>query len=175
MRNDNARWRPAQGMDRPAFSVSNIDLRLVRPRRQTLISGPYAKALALAGVKAATGWPDIASGTPYAVRLRRDRILLVDGPALRDGWHEAAGVAVSDMTDGYAVIELAGSGALSVLRRGTEISADMPSASVARGFGGYATLIYAFKAEDRFRLHLPRGFLEGFWALMVTYMEHARG
>ena len=171
MRNDNARWQPAEGLERPAFTTSTFALRLVRPRRQTLISGPHASALALAGVAGATGWPGPAMAETYALRLRRDRILVVNGPELADGWHAQEGLAVSDMTDGYAVLEMSGTDAMSILRRGTEIALNEPSASAARGFAGYSTLIYSCGAQNRYRVHVPRGDLEGLWALLLSFAE----
>ena len=171
MRNDNAKWHPASGLDRPVLSAPGCEIQIVQPELQTLISGPYNDALKLAGISTATGWPERAKGECYAVRLRRDRILVVNGPELADGWHDVEGLAVSDMTDGYAILELSGANAMSVLRRGTEISLNEPSASVTRGFSGYGTLIYRFEQIDRFRVHCPRGFLEGLWSLMQSYAE----
>ena len=165
MRNDNEKWDPALGQTRSKHSVAGFEMNLVRLKRQTLISGAYPNALKLVDVDSAIGWPDKASGESYALRLRRDRILMVNGPELVDGWHHGEGLAVSDMTDGYAVIEIKGDRAMEVLKRGTEIVLGEPSASVARGYGGYTTLIYAYETNDRSRLHVARGFREGLWAL----------
>lgn len=173
MRNDNAKWQPAQGLNSVPLSLPDLEMKPVAPTRQTLISGPYKDALALAGLEAASGWPDIATGSPYALRLRCDRILVVDGPELADGWHEAEGLAVSDVTDGYAVIELSGPVAAGTLQRGTEISVNARSASVNRGFAGYCTMIYAFEDKGRFRIHVARAHLEGLWALLASYAEQA--
>lgn len=175
MRNDSEKWTPALGLVRPAFSVPGFEMQMILPRRQTLISGTYSSAVALAGVGAAIGWPDKVAGGSYALRLRRDRVLVVNGPALADGWHDAEGLAVSDMTDGYAVIEIGGAHAMGVLMRGTEISPDEPSASVVRGYAGYGTLIYAGETEGRFRIHVARSFLDGLWDLLSSFAQQIDG
>ncbi|MFK7751272.1 MAG: hypothetical protein AB8B51_01865 [Sedimentitalea sp.] len=110
-------------------------------------------------------------GTPYALRLRRDRILIVDGPELPDGWHDDLGLAVSDVTDGYGVIDIKGGTALGLLQRGTEISATLASPSVVRGFYGYDVLIYGFGGENQYRIHVPRAHFAGLFALLVTFAE----
>lgn len=171
MRDDSAKWAPAQGQEREPVSANGSRLALIQPDRQTLISGPFGQALTLVGLDSAVSWPTPASSDTYACRLRRDRILVINGPDLPDGWNDELGLAVSTMTDGYAVLELEGPNAMTVLRRGTEISIQEPSASVARRFFGYPVLIYGFKTDERFRIHVPRAFLDGLWALFTGFMQ----
>ncbi len=166
MRDDSARWDPAAGLDREAFQTPAVTLKILRPNRQTLISGPYPAALQCANVETATGWPEAALGDHYAVRLRRDRILVINGDALSDGWHAAKGVAVSDMTGGYAMLALGGPKAFDLLRRGTEITPDAASKSVLRGFHGYPVMLYSHGA-GQFRLHIPSAMVDGFWSLLA--------
>jgi sarcosine oxidase gamma subunit len=81
------------------------------------------------------------------------------------------------MTSGYAMIALTGPDAFSVLQRGTEISLAEPSASATRAFGGYPVLLYAHSDGDGdgggYRLHVPRAYLEGLWALLERYSAQA--
>ena len=132
MRNDSANWTPAAPLARAPVEIAETRLEVIVPERQTLLSGSIGALLEMSGVETATGWPKPATGESYALCLRRDRILRVNGTALEDGWYEAVGVAVSDMTDGYAVIQVSGPSALSVLKRGTEIDPSEPSAATAR-------------------------------------------
>jgi len=167
MRDDSRKWQPAQGLERDPVVMDGLTIRVIQPERQALLSGPYASLLALANVTGTVGWPDPAMGDSYAIRLRRDRILAVNGPTLADGWHDEIGVAVSDMTWGYAVIELNGPAAMGVLQRGTEITLDTPSASVARRFAGHDALIYA-RGPDSYRLHVLRPYLDAVWGLITS-------
>lgn len=167
MRDDSAKWSADRGTQRPPVRTGGVQICLLQPHRQTLISGPHTAALALAGCSAATGWPAPASGETYALRLRRDRILVVNGSDLTDGWHADPGLAVSDMTGGYAVIALSGDGATDLLNTGTELDPAQPSASVARLLHGYPVLLYRFQGETTdYRLHVPRASLEGLWSLL---------
>lgn len=171
MRNDTAQWSPDVGFARNKVTTGSVTLAQLEPARQTLVSGPYQAALALAELGGATGWAEPAQGETYALRLRRDRILVVNGAELADGWHDAAGLAVSDMTAGYSVFEITGNGAFDVLRRGTEISLETPSASVARAFYGYPVLVYAVVAQNAYRIHTPRGHGHNLWALLKNFCE----
>jgi hypothetical protein len=144
---------------------AGIRVAMAQPQRQTLMSGAFDALLAISGQEAATGWPEPAVGACYAVRLRRDRILVVNGPELRDGWHAAAGVAVSDVSGGLAVLDVTGPNALDLLRRGTEISPDVPSRSVSRLLFGLDVHAYRHGAgAGTIRLHVEAPFVEALWS-----------
>lgn len=171
MRDDSGKWPTALGPDRPSFETSGVCLKMVRLDRQVLLSGPIAACLNEAGFGIAIGWPDVV--TPdggYALRLRRDRVLVVNGAPIAEGWHN--GVACSDVSDGYGVIELEGRDALAVLQRGTEISRAVPSPSVARQFSGFGVLLYACGAT-RFRLHVARGHIDALYAMLEVFAAQA--
>lgn len=152
MRDDRTKWPPA-GTSAGMLQLNGCRLSPVHPKRQTLVSG--------AGLSSRfdgpfLGWPDIADTDTYVLSLRRDRILIVNGPAQQDGWDSARNLAISDFTDGYAVFDLQGPAAFAVLRRGTEITLETPSRSVARLLFGLGVLVYRFGQEDGFRLHVAR-------------------
>ena len=170
MRDDSAKWLPAKGLDRPEYQTDSVRLSIFKPIRQTLLSGPVEKCLALVDVDDAYGWPDPVPDGPYALRLRRDRILMVNGPELEDGWQ--GGVAVSDVTDGYAVIAVDGPDAFALLQRGTEISAMVTSASVSRMFAGFGVFLSA-AGEKQFRLHVARGHLEALGSGLEGFARQA--
>ena len=169
MRNDNARWTPAKGLDRPEFQRDGCTLRVIRPKRQILLSGPMNALLNAAGLSQAVGWPEQASGDTYAIRLRRDRVLVINGHEMTDGWDSDRGIAISDVTDGYAIIGLEGTRTLQVLKRGTEIDPSEPSASVVRGFAGYPIMVYAYGSDHSYRIHVPRVYLEGLWERLEEF------
>lgn len=152
MRDDSARW------DTPRDPAAAVDLGIagltpVQPIRQTLVSGP--------GILSKTDlplveWPGAAPEGAYALSLRRDRVLLVDGPELMEGWDEEKARAVSDASDAYAVFDLSGPGAFDILRRGAELRLDIPSRSVARMLFGLGVFLYRLEDRATFRLHVAR-------------------
>ena len=98
MRDDRQKWAPSQSDSPATVETDLVRISGVSSDRLTLISGPVQQALAKCGMQIAAGWPDPVSSDSYALRLRRDRILVVNGPALEDGWDADNGVAISDMT-----------------------------------------------------------------------------
>ncbi len=172
MRNDSHKWTAPQDPRQPV-TQNGLTIRPVPLQRQTLLSGPIQTCLQLAQQPGATGWPAPASGTSYALRLRRDRILSINGPALPDGWHPD-GVAISDMTDGYACIEITGQGALDLLNQGTELDPATPSNSCARLFQGQPCLIYHWQT-DSLRLHIERPHTETLWKHLIPFSQNIPG
>lgn len=167
MRNDNTKWDAPLGETRADVDGNRARLSLCQPARQTILSGPISQCLALAKQPSANAWPEIANGESYAIRLRRDRVLAVNGPALADGWHEGAGVAASDMTGGYVVFELSGPRALDILKTGTELALNQPSGGAMRRFHRQEVAIYRWHSADTYRLHAQRGQLESLWHLLA--------
>lgn len=149
MRDDSQRWDPVETLTAP-LDFGAARLSRVTGLRQTLISGRHV-------AQADTvGWPAPASGTPYRIALRRDRVVEVGGPAGHDGWDSASGEARSDISDGWTILELDGAGALELLKRGTELSLAEPSASTVRKLWGLDCWLYRIETEDRYRLHIAR-------------------
>lgn len=151
MRNDNANWDTPE-TDPIVVSSDAVTIRQITPKRQTLISGINAHG---ASQLALVSWPGDITATQYALVLRRDRILEVNGEPRNDGWNDAIQCAVSNVTDGYAVFEIAGSGALALLKHGGFIQVDEPSASVARSLFGTTVLLYR-TGPSQFLLHINR-------------------
>lgn len=172
MRDDRHLWPAAISGARPDLSGPGVTIRLVQAARQTVLSGPYEAAMALAGLTGdAVGSGAIAQGSPYAIRQRRDRILVIGGGEIADGWHEAAGVAVADMTAAYGVIEVTGVRAERLLATGTEFAANQPSASAARLWHGFSCLIYRYQSEDSFRIHVRSAHLEAAWEMLGRQVD----
>jgi len=128
-------------------------------KRQVLISGVNALA---ASQLTRVGWPgDVNTDRTdrYALVLRRDRLLEINGEQRIDGWDDTSQCAVSDVTDGYVVFEISGSGAQDLLKQGGFINTDQPSPSVARQLFGQSVLLYRTNALS-YRLHINRMFAQ---------------
>lgn len=97
----------------------------------------------------------------YALRLARDRLLIV-GPltGIAEGWNPA-GFAVTACGAALAVIELSGAAVPDVLARATLIDSATPGPSTAVSFAGVPAMIYR---KDRVvRLHVERGLVAYLW------------
>lgn len=156
MRNDSNKW------DAPAaltvgHTENGVALTPIELTRQTLISGPRVLSQADWSI---VGWPGIAPTPPYALSLRRDRVLLVDGPDMAEGWQEDTQRAISDASDAYSVFDVSGDRAFEVLQRGAELRLDAESKSVARLLFGIGVLLYRVNTEDQFRIHVASSHAE---------------
>lgn len=161
MRDDSNKWDAPDAL-MGTHIQSGVTLVPVSLTRQTLISGPRVQSQTDWPI---VGWPDIATTPTYALSLRRDRVLLVDGPDMAEGWHEDTQRAISDARDAYTVFDISGDRAIEVLQRGAEVRLDMESKSVARLLFGFGVFLYRVNSEDRFRIHAPSrqaGSLVGF-------------
>lgn len=169
MRDDRHRWKASFDAELPTFKGPDVTLCVVTPPKMTLISGPRKAALAFAGADRAFGWPDIASGAPIALSLRRDRLLILDGAAIEPGWHTDRAVAVSDVSGAYGLIDARGPGIMALAARGTEMSLKTPSASVARLFHHYPVMIYRWQTADTLRFLVSHAHLDGFFGLLTGF------
>lgn len=176
MRDDRNKWPPLSGHERTNLTGENVDVRLVQVGRQTVISGAVGDCLSLCGAEhAVTGEPKPASGDFYALRQRRDRLLVVNGPALVDGWNSDFNVAVSDMTAAYVVISLTGPNVEQVIATGTEIASGPPSPSVSRLWHGFGILIYKHTSNDAYRMHVRTAHLEAVWEMIDRQVSALAG
>ncbi|MGR3491599.1 MAG: hypothetical protein ACU0DW_06025 [Shimia sp.] len=150
MRNDNARW------DVPHTGDAGLTLTWQDLGAQMLVSGTTV----LSEMGPMVDWPTPAEGTRYAVCLRRDRVMCVGDFGLEPGFDPARGLAVTDVSDGYAVLDVQGPGALDALQRGGELRLDTPSRSAARRLFGVDVVLYRYRAEDRYRIHVQRGYAQ---------------
>ena len=129
------------------------------------VSGALAIAASRAGVDAeGAGLLGIVSGTTYALRMARDRMLVVTGAGdpLVPGWNDE-GYAVTPMSGALAVIEISGPNALHVIKRSTVIPTSAPGRCAAISFAGVTVCLYRFEQEATFRLHVDRGLAPYLW------------
>lgn len=161
MRDDRHLWTaPVDWTD--ALEFDGARLSAVKVTRQVLVSGK--------GVHddATIGWPDIAASGAYRISLRRDRVVEINGDARAEGWDAAQNRACSDVTNGFAVIQLTGPNAIHILKRGTEISVRQPSASVARQLFGLDVWLYRHGTPDGFRMHVAHAFEQALIGHLTT-------
>ncbi|MEX0340191.1 MAG: hypothetical protein AB3N11_14260 [Arenibacterium sp.] len=161
MRDDRHRW---DAPDDLAFK-GGFELREVEGIKQHLVSGVSVQKQF---VKMRVAWPDIGSGDNYALSLRRDQVLVVNGSDLRPGYDAQTGIAVTEMSSGFSVLDLSGPDAWAQLKRGAELCLDTPSRSVVRRVFGVDVVLYRFEAKGRFRLHVPRAMVQAFRKHLVA-------
>ena len=168
MRDDRQRWAPPR--DRTAHvTAPGLTITPVTVERLTLLSGPMARQQTSLPL---VEWPGLALKDSYALSLRRDRVLEVNGPAHQDGWDGARGLAVSTVTDGYAQVEISGANALSLLNRGADLDLGTPSRSVARLLFGLAVFLYRHGEEDTYRVHVSAGHADALWHALDAAAMH---
>jgi hypothetical protein len=168
MRDDSKRWLPPRSQD-SKVEAPDLIINEISMSRLIMVSGPDAlrqTELALAE------WPAVVTETSYALSLRRDRVLEVEGPARPDGWDTAKNIAVSDVTDGFANFELSGQNAMNILRRGAEVDLGTPSRSVARLMFGFGVFLYRHGSDTRFRLHVPSAHRDAMWHALEDTAAH---
>ena len=137
-------------------------------RGHALISGDLEAAIgALAPGAPLIGLHAVAPAGAHALRIARDRALLVT-PApvhMADGWRD--GWCATDVSDGWAAVEISGPDAPLALMQGTsaDLAAGSPSAAVM--FAGLRCLLA--RTEAGFRLHVEAPWLEA----LLTWLEGA--
>lgn len=163
MREISKRWSPPPDRSHPVIDRHDLEITWVRGLRQTLLSGDLKAARAdHAAETPEVGLCGIANEGRALVRLARDRALLVselaDEPEIEPGWH-AAGYAATPMDDAWAVLDLAGPKAASIVAQGAAVDLGRANASPSAAllFAGCWCILYR-RASDRARLHVEQPF-----------------
>ena len=130
---------------------------------QTLVSGRIAGAVeTLAPGAPEVGLWGVVEANPYAVRIARDRALIVSAepqaaePGWRDGW------AATPADDVYAVLEIGGEGLSALISEAMAADLDAGSPSAAVMFAGIPCLLYR-TAPTTARLHIERPHATYIW------------
>lgn len=168
MRDDAGKWDSVSG-NRAVLSAHDVSITQIQPQRQTIISAVAAMEQTSLPLAA---WPGRIAHHEYALVLRRDRILEVNGPKRNYGWDESNASAVSDMTCGYGVLCVSGTSALPLLSRGGFVDVDEASGSVARVLFGMHVLLYQHKKQDQFRIHVGSAELHSLKSIMLSCYEN---
>lgn len=159
--------RAVTGLDTPSGS-----LRILDGLQQYLVSGDLDAASAELGFALpGVGAMELAHGNGYAVRLGRDRVLIVApaGQRPEPGWHEQ-GYAVSDMS-ALGVFEIEGLLSESVVSRATTLPVTGTGPSAAVSFAGTDACLYRHDRPDRVRLHVDPSLIDYLWTWLETCVK----
>ena len=156
-------WKPSPDWATAEISRDDWRARPVLGLGQLLVSGRIAGAIeALASGAPEVGLWGVVAGDPHAVRIARDRVLIVSAgefsvePGWRDGW------AATPADDVYAVLEIDGSGLAALVAEATAADLDAGSRSAAIMFAGIPCLLYR-TGQTTARLHVERPLATYIW------------
>ncbi|HVI88308.1 MAG TPA: sarcosine oxidase subunit gamma family protein [Dongiaceae bacterium] len=160
-------WSPVPDWQTAVINGPDVDMHPVRPDGQVLmVSGNFGTFLAKQGLARCLGPKDSCGDAPYALRLAPDRLLLVGGKAEVDavpGWLD--GIAVSDVTDGYVMIDVLGASAEMVMRAGAAYDFNAPAGAAVESsailFAGMKVAV--IRRADGWRLHVERPIATALW------------
>lgn len=146
---------PHAALDRAGVAAGSLPL-----ATQHLVSGNLEAFAAKAGLaNTGTGAFAEASGDCYALRVARDRMLVVN-VAVDGGWHPD-GYAATDVSAVYHVFEIEGPGLDALIGEATAMDPAIGSPSAAVLFAGQQAVAYYH--GGRLRLHVERGFAPYIW------------
>lgn len=159
-----SKWRPEPDWAQARLIGPTVSVRAVTGVTQRLVSGDVGGILARYGLGADVGALGLATGERYAVRVARDRLLVVGVSAaeLADGWHDE-GYAVSSVGSALALFEARGQGIGALLSRAVTIDPDAPGPCAAMGFGGVTGIVYRHADTSTLRVHVDRGLAAYLW------------
>lgn len=165
MRDFATKWSPVPDWTTVRIERQGLSVKPIAGLSQILISGRLDAALSLLHTPARiTGAADPAAGDPYAIRLARDRLLLISSepPDLTPSWHDA-GFAVSTMDDAYVIVQIDGYLLPEILSRGSSLDFSHGGNSVATRFAGVPVLLYRYQNSTCLRIHVERGLAAYLW------------
>ena len=161
-------WPPARRAEGTLIDRPRLQARALSGRGSALISGDIEAAMgALAPGAPILGLYALAPEGAHALRIARDRALLVTPAPLgaADGWRE--GWCATSVDDGWAAVDVFGPDAPLALAQGTsaDLAGGSPSAAVL--FAGLRCLLA--RTEAGFRLHVEAPWLEA----LLTWLDGA--
>ena len=163
MRDLTSSWPAVPAWDSAVLDRNGLKAATVAHSGQHLVSGDlsaFARAAGLANE--GVGAFGDAAGETYALRVARDRMLVVNAPdgAVAGGWH-AEGYAVTDVSAAYHVFEFSGDGVTSLIEEAMFIDPAAQSPSAATMFAGQQAIVY--RHGGKLRVHVERGFAPYIW------------
>ncbi|QIG52039.1 hypothetical protein G5V57_32655 [Nordella sp. HKS 07] len=165
MRDLAEKWSPAPDWRTATITAPGLAIRSLAGFSQYLISGNLGAWYEQAGLDgAAAGALTIVQGDPYALRVARDRILVVSTSvlAIEPGWHEQ-GFAVTAFDAGLHMFDIEGPATPSLFARATTLDPEGATASAGLLFAGTAVLCCRHGHGDRLRLHIDRALAPYLW------------
>ena len=138
------------------LQAAGVTARVVDAPECRLVSGDLAAFSRVSGVDLST-----------ALRLARDRTLVLGRTELAPGWH-AEGFALSDLSAGLALVELSGTGLADLLAKATTADSG-PSKAIT--FAGIPVVL-DLKGET-LGLHIERGLLAYLWTWLAVALQES--
>lgn len=159
-------WPPARRAEGTLIERPRLQARALSGRGSAMISGDLDAAIAAL----APGAPILGLYAPapegaHALRIARDRALLVTPAPLgaAEGWRE--GWCATSVDDAWAAVDVAGPDAPLALAQGTSADLAGGSPSAALLFAGLRCLLA--RTEAGFRLHVEAPWLEA----LLTWLD----
>jgi heterotetrameric sarcosine oxidase gamma subunit len=146
-------WSPVPDWSRVSIRHDGLSIAAVAPQAAWLVSGNLAAFLERRGVRFGD------AGDRYVLRLAPDRLLFVSIGVPSDdatfGWSED-GCAISDVSDGYVLLDITGPGAAELMRLGAlhDFEAKPDTGSAAMLFAGQRVILA--RIQQGWRLHVER-------------------
>ena len=160
MRDRGLFWSPVPDWARASIRHDGLSIATVAPQGAWLVSGNLTAFLDRRGVRFGD------TGEHYALRLAPDRLLFVsmDGggsDGVTFGWSD--GCAVTDVSDGYVLLDITGPAALELMRLGAlhDFEAKSDTASAAMLFAGQRIILA--RIQQGWRLHVERHSAAAIW------------
>lgn len=153
-------WSPVPDWSRASIRHEGLSIAALAPQAAWLVSGDLAAFLERRGIRFGD------AGDRYALRLAPDRLLLVsidgagaDGVTL--GWSD--GCAVTDVSDGYVLLDISGPAASELMRLGAlhDFETGSETASAAMLFAGQRVVLA--RIPQGWRLHVERPNAAAIW------------
>ncbi|MDR6754948.1 hypothetical protein J2Y48_000221 [Mycoplana sp. BE70] len=159
-----AKWQPEPDWAHARLAGRTIAVGAVNGVPQRLVSGDIDRFLARHDLGQEVGALGLAFGDRYAVRVARDRLLVIGLSAsdLRDGWHDE-GYAVSTVSSALRLFEAKGNGVRHLLAQATTIDPDNPGPCAAMPFAGVMGTVYRHGDAETLRIHVDRGLAAYLW------------
>ena len=158
------KWQPEPDWTQARLTGRTIEVGVVTGVKQRLVSGNVERFLNRHDLGGGVGALGFALGERYAMRVARDRLLVIGFPAadLPDGWHDE-GYAVSTVSSALRLFEAKGEGVCDLLARATTIDPDSPGPCAAMPFGGVMGAVYRHGDAKTLRIHIDRGLAAYLW------------
>jgi heterotetrameric sarcosine oxidase gamma subunit len=161
MRDRGLFWSPVPDWSRASIRHEGLSIVAVAPQAAWLVSGNLAAFLERRGLRFGD------AGDRYALRLAPDRLLFVSMVAaaadgMTFGWSED-GCAVTDVSDGYVLLDITGPAAPALMRLGAlhDFEAQSDTGSAAMLFAGQRVILA--RIQQGWRLHVERPSAAAIW------------
>ena len=158
MRDRGLFWSPVPDWSRASIRHDELMITAVAPQIAWLVSGNLEVFLERRGIRFGD------AGERYALRLAPDRLLFVSLDGVDNvafGWSD--GCAVTDVSDGYVLLDITGPAALELMRLGAlhDFEAKSDTASAAMLFAGQRIILA--RIQQGWRLHVERHSAAAIW------------